>query len=386
MYSLVLMSAMTTAPSTAEFNGYFRDLFNRGNCAGCNGCTGGCTGSLSNSNTCNGCCGGSGLFSGNRIRSLFNSNCNGCCGGNTAYSGCCGGSIAYAGCCGGTIVSMGPAITYSPTMMSGYSCFGGPMVSIPTATRDPYPSLPGFGVPPPAAIPFAAPEAAPERTGFRPPTVSVIPASNSGGRATVIVRLPADAQLFADGSALKMTGAERKFMTPELPAGMEYTYKFTAEYERNGEVVNVSKKVAVRSGMTATVEFVDLTASKPAPKGSDAPAIKGESVAAAPVSLPKTSAPTPAAPVTPPASVEKPAPAVITVKIPAGATLYIDERKNGSNEAVRKFTTPPLPAGQEFAYHFKVEVVRNGMPETLTQKVAFRSGEQLSVDLSNLGN
>jgi hypothetical protein len=32
MYSLVLMTAMTTGPTGPEFNGFFRDLF-----SGCNG-------------------------------------------------------------------------------------------------------------------------------------------------------------------------------------------------------------------------------------------------------------------------------------------------------------------------------------------------------------
>jgi len=396
MYSLVLMSAMSTAPSTVEFNGYFRDLFNRGGCSGCTGCngcngaaryscSGGCTGS--NSASCNGCCGGSGLFSGERIRSLFQPAS--CCG------GCCGGTMAYAtGCCGGTIVNVGPAMSYTPVMNGGLSCFGSPVVTNPAPMIEPYPSLPGFGVPPPSAIPYAPPEVAPpsvipERTGFGPRPAVTASNSTGGGRATVIVRLPADAQLFADGTALKMTGGERKFMTPELPGGMEFTYKFTAEYERNGEVLNVSKKVTLRPGMSVNVEFADLTIStKPAPTGSDAPVIKGEAVAAAPVSLPKFSPVAPIPPATAPAPaapVEKPQPAVITVKLPAGATLYVDEKKNASNEAVRTFTTPPLPAGREFAYLLKVEVTRNGMPETLTQKVAFRGGEQLTVDLSNVG-
>jgi uncharacterized protein (TIGR03000 family) len=189
-----------------------------------------------------------------------------------------------------------------------------------------------------------------------------------------------------------MTGIERKFVTPELPGGMEFTYKFTAEYERNGEVLNVSKKVVVRPGSMANVEFADLTATKPAPAGSDAPVLKGDAVAVAPVSLSKTPAfIPPVAPLAPPVDpvstpVQQPQPAAITVKLPAGAALYVDDRKNPSTDSVRKFTTPPLPAGRDFAYLLKVEVTRNGMPETLTQKVVFRAGEQVTVDMTSLGN
>jgi uncharacterized protein (TIGR03000 family) len=381
MYSLVLMATMSAAPNTAEFNGYFRDLFSRGDCNGCNGCNGAARYS------CNGCCGGSGLFSGDRIRSLFGPN--NCCGGMAYSAGCCGGTMAFAtGCCGGSIATFGgPVMSYTPMMNGGLSCFGTPVVSAPVPQMQPYPNLPGFNVPPPSTIPYAPPEVAPpsiERQTAAPRATGTVTGGSAANRATVIVRLPADAQLFADGTALKMTGGERKFITPELPGGMEFTYKFTAEYERNGEVLNVSKKITLRPGSTATVEFADLTLStKPAPKGSDAPTIKGDSVAAAPVSLPK--APPEPAPVAAPAPVSQPQPATITVKLPAGSTLYVDEKKNASGELVRKFTTPPLPAGREFGYLLKVEVIRNGMPESLTQKVAFRAGEQLTVDLSNMG-
>jgi uncharacterized protein (TIGR03000 family) len=237
----------------------------------------------------------------------------------------------------------------------------------------------------------------PERSGLRPagfngPAATMV-AANPGSRATVVVRLPADAKLYADGAPLRMTGGERKFVTPELPAGMEYTYRLTAEYERNGEVVSVTKRVAVRGGGAAAVEFADLTAAKAAPTGADVPPVKiGEPVAAATVSLSKTD-PTPAVPsVLPvgPEAVKPPAPpaterTTITVKLPPGAVLYLDNQKSPSAGAVRRFSTPPLPAGREFAYLLRAEVVRNGQPEYLIQKVTFRGGEQVNVDFTTLG-
>lgn len=303
--------------------------------------------------------------------------------------------MAYtSGCCGGSFATFStPVMSYTPVMNGGLSCFGGPVVSSPLPPVEAYPSLPGFNVPPPS-VPYATPEIAPpsvvpERTGFGPRPAGTVTSNSASNRATVIVRLPADAQLYADGTLLKMTGTERKFMTPELPQGMEFTYKFAAEYDRNGDTVMVTKKVTVRPGMTATVEFTDLTGLKPSPGTSDGPVLKGEAVAAAPVSLPKFAPVAPVAPVNTPAPAQPqvPAsqPASITVKLPAGSTLYVDERKHGGTELVRTFTTPPLPAGREFAYLFKVEIQRNGMPESLTQKVAFRAGEQLTVDLTSMG-
>ena len=63
----------------------------------------------------------------------------------------------------------------------------------------------------------------------------------------------------------------------------------------------------------------------------------------------------------------------------------MDDRKSPSNEPVRQFSTPPLPAGQEFAYLMRAEVVRNGQPETFTQKVPFRAGERVEVDFTGVG-
>ncbi len=399
MYSLVLMTAMAGTPEAAGFNGYFRDLFNRdGGCSGCCGggaarysCYGGgCSGSTSYDAGCTGCCGGGHAVFGlrDRVRSWWNAN--GCCGGQTtSLGGCCGGSAAYS-CFGG------PAVSYTPIINGGLSCYGGPIASAPPPVFGPAQPFPAQPYPaPPASIPYADPMAAPaptvvpERQGFRPaagfgpPTATV----SNGSRAAIVVRLPADARLYADGQPLRLTGAERRFTTPELPGGMEFTYRITAEYERNGEVVSVSKRVAVRAGGSETIEFADLTAARvttgaPAP-AADRPADPTPAVtvsntapataaAAAPSLLPQT-----------PAAAD--ARATITVKVPAGATLFVDNTRNPSTDAVRRFTTPPLPAGREFAYLLRVEVTRNGQPEQLIQKVAFRAGEHTEVDFSALG-
>ncbi|MDB5312035.1 MAG: hypothetical protein JWO38_6237 [Gemmataceae bacterium] len=440
MYSLVLMSAMSTAPNTAEFNGYFRDLFRGGNCSGCTGCTGCCGGSAryscyggcsgsSDYSSCNGCCGG--LFSGfgSRVRSWFNAGgcCGGCCGGNYARSIGCSG-VSY-GCYGSAAYSCfgGPVAAYTPVFNGGVSCQGGPIMSAPAPVFEPYPSSPSYPGGPAPVIPYSEPVPAPppggpginiERStsgprpaGYSAPAATVV--ANPGGmanRATVLVRLPADAKLYADGTPLRMTGGERKFVTPELPGGMEFTYRFTVEYERNGEVVSVTKKVPVRAGGSGVVEFADLTATKPVPTdGPAAPAGKSESLAAAPVSISKPD-PTPVVPSVLPGGVNPgtagghtpagpPATAgsgagdpqgraeraTITVKLPAGATLYVDDRKSPSADPVRRFTTPPLPAGREFGYLLRAEVVRNGQPEYVMQKVAFRAGEQVVVDFTTLG-
>lgn len=418
MYSLVLMSAMTPAPDAAGFNGYFRDLFNRGgNCSGCSGscggtpvrysCVGGgCSGATSYAT---GCCGGEGgLFSGDRVRRLFDRG-GGCCGGYARSLGCSGASYSCFGsgygcsgsgygCSGLTSYSCsgGPAVGYTPVFTGGLSCQGGVVPSAPAPTFDPYPTAPGG---PPATIPYADPRPTPPATGqeaggVRAATGFGVPVGASGGaRATVTVRLPADAKLFADGTALKMTGGERKFVTPPLPAGMEYTYRFTVEYDRDGRTLSEARNVAVRAGGTAGVEFADLTASASRPPVRDAAADPATNpVAEKPAALTSlggsaTGAGIPTLAPAPTAGADgRPAKATITVKVPPGATLYVDDRKSPSMDPVRRFTTPPLPAGREFSYLLRVEQpTRDGQPERMTERVTFRAGEETTIDFTTVG-
>ena len=276
--------------------------------------------------------------------------------------------------------------------------------------------MPGPAGPPPF-IPYAPPEAAPgmnpQNTGLRPAGYNGYPnpavtSNNPGARATVLVKLPPDARLYAESRALSLTGAERKFVSPELPGGQEFRYRFRVEYERDGETVSVTKKVPVRAGGNATVEFTDLVA-KAAPernpeknlgtnpeRNAGGPANPGSNaVAATPTANPVAQTPAspasvipsamPTTPAVPTSSANAAERATITVKLPAGATLYVDDRKSLSNESVRQFSTPPLPAGRDFAYLMRAEIVRNGQTETFTQKVPFRAGERVEVDFTNTG-
>ncbi len=376
MYSLILMTAMAQSPTGPEFNGHFRNQW-LGN---------GCTGSTANSTSCNGCSGCSchgGLFSGERIRSFFSFNggsCNGCCGG-TSYS-CSGAPVSY-GCCGAVTLSctgggfdmgmpfqsypdMGtPYATPVPTAFYSGGCFGMAAPGMPMM-----PALPsGQQLIPPTTLPmgdgttpYAQP--APAISEFTPKNQLPLPggAAATPNRATVIVKLPADARLYAEGKPLRLTSAERAFVTPELPQGRDYNYTFRVEYDREGRTVTDARTVAVTPGKVSNVEFNDLASGKvdPIPKAMP------ESIKPAmATSLPKSE------PVG-----ER---ARFTVKVPAGATLFVNDAKQNANE----FRTPPLPAGQQFSYVMKIESLRNGYPEQVSQKVTFRAGDNLTVDFTD---
>jgi uncharacterized protein (TIGR03000 family) len=328
------------------------------------------------------------------VRRLFDPPA-GCCGGSGSGYGCSGSGYGY-GCSGSGYGCSGSS--YSCFGTASYSCFGGPPISVPSPIYNPYPATPGAA--PPPTIPYAPPEVAPGtgglNAGLRPAShnTAALVSNGSTARATVVVKLPVDARLFADGKALALAGAERKFVTPELPTGQEFVYRFRVEYERDGETVSVTKKLPVKAGATLTIEFTDLTAAKVSPeknvekngerRGSD------NAVAATPAGKSGGNAVVPSAPMP---TEKSPVPAAtsgssatdratIAVKLPPGATLLVDGRKSPSNEANRVFNTPPLPTGREFAYMLTAEVVRNGQKETFTQKVPFRAGERVEVDFT----
>ena len=74
--------------------------------------------------------------------------------------------------------------------------------------------------------------------------------------------------------------------------------------------------------------------------------------------------------------------ATVVVTLPADAKLTVDGATTTSISGERIFTTPALPAGKEFYYEFKAEVIRNGKTRAVTQQVLVRSGEETRVKLS----
>jgi uncharacterized protein (TIGR03000 family) len=359
MYSLVMMTALTTAPSGPEFNGYFRDLFR------------GSSSSASQSNNCN----GGGIFHGRIITALTfgGGGCTGSCTGSCTGGSCtgrslscngCSGSIASHSCCGGTIARA--------------SCFGSMPGGAPIEFGSPYatpmpayygPIVPGFPILDPVRVEGSYKNVLPA------------PSATAGQRATVTIRLPADARLSVDGVPLELTGAERVFTTPELPMGRDYAYGFKIEYDRNGRTLSESQKVTVTAGKTSTVAFDDLTASaKPAPATSAAKPIEPTKPTAFDKAVPET----PTNPFRASAFAANPTPARITVKLPTDAALYVDGKKHEKTGAQREFTTPPIPFGKEFAYELKLVKTRNGQPEELTQKVVFQAGETVTVDFTEV--
>jgi uncharacterized protein (TIGR03000 family) len=169
------------------------------------------------------------------------------------------------------------------------------------------------------------------------------------------------------------------------------------EYTRDGDTVAHSRKVKVKANGTTLVDFADLTGTavkadpvKSLPPVPKLPAVPTDAVKAPPAAPEFDSRTTnkPAAPkaddvptLTPPPGLSV---AKITVKLPKGATLFVNGGKNERTELVREFTTPTLTPGKAYQYTMRAEVTRNGLPEYQESKVDFKAGDALTVDFTSL--
>lgn len=79
-----------------------------------------------------------------------------------------------------------------------------------------------------------------------------------------------------------------------------------------------------------------------------------------------------------------PAPAQLTLELPADAKLFVDGQATKGTGAARPFHTPALPAGQSFFYEFRAEVEVNGKTEVETKRVVVRAGETLTESFPKL--
>jgi uncharacterized protein (TIGR03000 family) len=88
-----------------------------------------------------------------------------------------------------------------------------------------------------------------------PSTASPNPASaQADSTAHVTVSVPANAELWVDGSKTTSTGAVREFQSPPLNPG-QYTYEVRAHWMENGRDITQTRKVAVSPGAHIAVDF-----------------------------------------------------------------------------------------------------------------------------------
>ncbi len=73
--------------------------------------------------------------------------------------------------------------------------------------------------------------------------------------ATVMVHVPADAQVWFDGTATSSTGPVREYASPPLQPGTDYAYDIRARWTENGQTIDRTRHIEVHSGERRVVDF-----------------------------------------------------------------------------------------------------------------------------------
>lgn len=181
-------------------------------CFGCAGCQGGCYGAYP------------GLF--DRLRARWHGGCYGCVGGMGASGGFAEPAPAMMPSRVVSDTSVGPDMP--------------PALRMAPATDSPPPSLRKAPAP---SEPLPLPRDKDRDEAARP------------ARAIIVVHLPPEATLTVDGAATHLKSAVREFKSPLLPPGEEFTYRFQAVLNRDGETVTASRRVTVRAGQRTRLDL-----------------------------------------------------------------------------------------------------------------------------------
>src|SRR5262249_505991 len=81
------------------------------------------------------------------------------------------------------------------------------------------------------------------------------PEADSSNAATLIIRVPADAELWVQGVKMADTGPSRRFVSPALEPGEDYVYRVRARWTRDAGSADQTRNVDVHAGDRITVDF-----------------------------------------------------------------------------------------------------------------------------------
>jgi uncharacterized protein (TIGR03000 family) len=101
-----------------------------------------------------------------------------------------------------------------------------------------------------------APSAASGQLYYPPATVASDTApAQPDNTAHVTVTMPADAEIWFQGTKTTSTGTVREYQSPPLAPGTRYTYELRARWRQNGHEVTQTQQVEVTAGIRVNVHF-----------------------------------------------------------------------------------------------------------------------------------
>ena len=95
------------------------------------------------------------------------------------------------------------------------------------------------------------------------PSGEVLPSPYPGaapdvGTARIGARVPTNARVFVNGEQTTQNGQFRRFVSPPLDPGQDYTYEIRATWDENGHQVDRTSTVSVRAGQLTQLDFMAM--------------------------------------------------------------------------------------------------------------------------------
>ncbi len=115
---------------------------------------------------------------------------------------------------------------------------------------------PRYAVYVPVYPPYVPPPSAYQ--GYYPPAVAE--------PAYISVWVPADAEIWFDGTRTNGTGSFREYVSPPLTPGRSFTYEVRARWRQDGQEVSQVRRIAVQSGARVTIDFRTTAPSEAPPR------------------------------------------------------------------------------------------------------------------------
>jgi uncharacterized protein (TIGR03000 family) len=102
---------------------------------------------------------------------------------------------------------------------------------------------------------YGTPSTTPSADSYQAFYPSATVTTPSDSRAHVTVKVPADAQIWFDGTLTTSTGSVRRYDSPPLTPGSGYGYEVRARWNENGHEVTQTQHVSVTAGAQVQVDF-----------------------------------------------------------------------------------------------------------------------------------
>jgi len=172
-------------------------------------------------------------------------------------------------------------------------------------------------------------------------------AAPAANQATVTIEIAAGSTLTVDGKEIPLAGTSQTFVTPALDPSRIYFYEMKATAQKEGKPVAATKRVSVQAGSVVRVDLKDLKSwTAPKPEREEA--------------------------------------ALLNVKLPDDARLFVDGVLCPLTTGERTFDTPALERGKTYHYTLKAELTRGGKTVSETQVVEVEAGKRVAVEFNKL--